>query len=128
MSTWTHVAACIRVDDLRMMGFDSALPNLEARLKDVPEGSEGPLDFHIWVNPVQEAMAAYSVMISGDLRDFEDAGEIIAFLEKLTEDEMVRQGVATIWVDTGTTITLRHDSRQWRVVEDITTPGGVRKA
>lgn len=89
MSVWTHINGCIRFDWLRSIG----LPELDfegiigktASFEDdqkkhdecnVPCGSEGSLQYHVWVNPSDSAASAYTVSIFGDLRDYEDLGEI----------------------------------------------------
>ncbi len=100
MSIWTHVAAVIRVDAIRLPGMPSQIPALTARLKSgLPEGSEGPLDFTVRANPHPTHLAAFVVTIFGDLRDYDSAQEIIHWLHEVTRDQFVRQGVASICVE-----------------------------
>ena len=122
MSQWTHVAGSIRFDALRGFGLPGQNPadwigptNLwEEDNEDstIPAGSEGSLNYTVAENPEQSSLAAYSVDIFGDLRDFgrEDVGEIEQWLAKITEGKMVRQGVIQVEVESGPTIIFSYDS------------------
>ncbi|WP_269581878.1 hypothetical protein [Roseibium sp. Sym1] len=66
---------------------------------DVPCGSEGSLMTHLWENPQEHQLAAYTVTIWGDLRDYDDVEEIAAYLQRVTDGKMVRNGVATVEVE-----------------------------
>lgn len=91
MSQWTHVAGVIRIDalrdgDERDIQQEEALKGLfrtwsygdrnSKRSKcNVPSGSEGSL--HVKIVPGEEhSLAAYAVLLWGDLRDFGDAEDI----------------------------------------------------
>ena len=116
MSDWLHVAAIARIDDIRFNDavFDaeayfgkSCLWNDDEEVWDdvtvnpenyLPMGSEGSLQLYQWVNPDPSAMAAYDIMIFGDLRDVDDIDLIIEwFKDKLNNKElMVRQACITV--------------------------------
>src|SRR6266436_878596 len=124
MSMWTHVAIVIRFDGSQPQGDEELTigqhlkPDLGKKFildRDddltyedfiaaenactVPKGSEGSLYTNLWVNPDPSHMAAYTATIWGDLRDYDDVDEIIAYLNRITEGKWVRQGVATIEVE-----------------------------
>ena len=99
MSIWTHVAGVIRIDDFRLKGhipdFDELI-GIECRWNDsfsvwdeqeahpekfLPMGSEGSLQKTIWINPNTSSLAAYTVTIFGDLRDYEDPDKIIEWFK-----------------------------------------------
>lgn len=123
MSTWTHVAATIRFDALRLPGMPNQKPDLgkscdfESESADwdactVPCGSEGSLQTQLWENPHPTHMAAYTAMIWGDLRDYADVEEVIGYLDRITEGRMVRQGVAEIEVECQEPVIVRFDGEQ----------------
>lgn len=116
MSIWSHVAAIVRVDDLRFPGesepnwddifgkeclygspsevWDDAYEHPE---KYLPMGSEGTLKKSVWVNPNKSHMAAYTVSIFGDLRDHTDVeGLINWFKDIVTSKVWTRQASITI--------------------------------
>ena len=121
MSSWIHVNAAIRIDDLRLddsvpdfdelIGkeclfgesnsvWDDAMSNSDLYL---PMGSEGSLRKSVWINPDRSYAAAYSVMIFGDLRDRDekDAEKVIEwFKDKCNKISCVRDAVITIRVNT----------------------------
>lgn len=96
MSQWTHVAAVFRVDSFRslceqvdfhdIMGRECTFEELylgdseEQRAlcieyadhpeRFLPGGSEGTLEMSVWENPDSHCVAAYTVSVFGDLRDF----------------------------------------------------------
>lgn len=79
MSVWTHVAGIIRVDCIRCMGKKPDFNKIFVKelwdedtngLCNMPMGSEGSLDFRVIENPNIDALAAYTVVVFGDLRDF----------------------------------------------------------
>ena len=118
MSNWTHVAAIIRIDDLRIfdtklnfeeligksLSFDDiweGTENYSQFKKDpkgyLPLGSEGSLKMSVWTNPDKSHCAAYTVSIFGDLRDHEDPSEIIRWFKDLilSHKFITRQAVIT---------------------------------
>ena len=97
MSRWTHIAGLIRIDALF---WDSAseerwLLSLKRRLRgNLPEGSEGPVNFALWLNPDGHSLARGHFSIWGDLREFgtvSDIDGIIQWLNKsfLTPTEII---------------------------------------
>lgn len=115
MSVWTHVAGVIRVDDIR---FDNYLPNFdkivgkeclfessENTWRDMennpndymPYGSEGTLQKSVWIDPDKSSMAAYTISVFGDLRDYEEPQPIIDWFIKVCDRfEWIRQAVITV--------------------------------
>lgn len=69
MSVWTHVAGVIRVDCIRCICEQPEFNKIFDACN-IPMGSEGPLDFRVIENPEKDSLAAYTVVIFGDLRDF----------------------------------------------------------
>ena len=114
MSNWTHVAAVARIDgwpwdekdfetifgkELRYeddMGvWDDADEHPE---KYLPRGREGSLSMSVWTNPDGSCLARYTVSIFGDLRDHDDAQEIIDwFKEKIGGILLVRSACITAY-------------------------------
>jgi len=91
MSQWTHVNAHIRIDGIEGVhkGF-----NLD---ENIPCGSEGSLQYKI--DKVGTGLVLYNVAIWGDLRDYNNKQEIIEYLVKNFENEMIRSGIAEIEVE-----------------------------
>ena len=119
MSQWTHVCGCIRYDTIRMQGLPYSTLNDIKRLIgnpvsyedtedkwdacNVPCGSEGSIQFSYWSNPSVSSLAAFTVAIFGDLRDFgnEDVPKIREWFGKVTKREglIVRSAVLKIDVE-----------------------------
>jgi len=129
MSTWTHVAATIRFDAIRLPGMPNQRPDLgntcdfdspssDWEACNVPRGSEGSLQVHLWENPHRNHVAAYTAMIWGDLRDYSSVDEVIEYLNRITADRMVRQGVAEIAVEYRDPVVVRFDevAKIWQSV------------
>lgn len=133
MSNWTHVAGIIRFDSMRgMKGYlkenikaddytlddfhnligkeclwgcsNKTLEDFEENPDDyLPMGSEGSLQLSLWINPEKDCSFSYVVSIFGDLRDHDDANEIIEWfkkklksIEKVYENNLfVRQATIT---------------------------------
>lgn len=122
MSIWTHVAGVIRIDDFRLddrtnaqikreltnlIGKELSFYDSERKWNDqerhpekyLPCGSEGSLELSIWINPKKNSLAAYTVTVFGDLRDYDSANEIILWFKKkineIREHYMVRQATIT---------------------------------
>jgi hypothetical protein len=127
MSTWTHVAATIRFDALRLPGMPDQRPDLgktcdfdspdhEWKACSVPRGSEGSLQVHLWENPHKTHIAAYTATIWGDLRDYESVDEVLEYLDRITAGRLVRQGVAEIAVEYSDAVIVRFDgeARKWQ--------------
>lgn len=115
MSVWTHVAGVIRVDDIRL---DDYLPNFDKMVGKeclfesseniwldmennpndyMPCGSEGTLQKSVWINPKKSDMAAYTISVFGDLRDYEEPQPIIDWFIKVCDKlGYIRQAVITV--------------------------------
>lgn len=143
MSIWTHVAGVIRIDAFRMSAeevpdFD-LLIGRECLWKDplslweerdahpddfLPMGSEGSLQKSVWINPDTSYLAAYTVMIFGDLRDYANPEKIIEwFKNKCGSIDnnplfVVRQAVITADTECVKTVT-------WTYGEDMHEPTNV---
>ena len=117
MSVWTHVAGLIRIDVLRfedinyipiieeslkktfgeVFGFNDEWPDEETiKNSKIPWGSEGTLKYIITENPYKSSMAAFDVIIKGDLRDYDDLDYIIEWFKNGLKDFSVRQAVITV--------------------------------
>jgi len=115
MSQWTHVCGCIRFDAIRgvpgqnIESLKKALGNTvsygDPKEKwdacDVPCGSEGSLQYSIYENPSLSSIAAYTVSVHGDLRNYDSVDEIEKWLNRVTENwnKMIRQVVFHIRVE-----------------------------
>ena len=129
MSVWTHVAATIRFDDIQGMQGE---PQLGIIAKygdpqdiwdkcDIPCGSEGSLEYTIWVNPDKSCIAAYTAMIWGDLRDYDNADEVIEYLNRICKGRMIRQGIAEIQVEGDGITVIRYDTKKgnWACIVEL---------
>lgn len=118
MSFWTHVAGIIRVDSMRAfedenpISYEDHVKAFEKILgkhysfrdtwldnfnkEEIPRGSEGSLNWSLWVNPEVNAVPAYTISIFGDLRDYTDVDAIKAWFKKACLKLDVRQAVITI--------------------------------
>lgn len=127
MSTWTHVAAVFRIDRIRPLQGDAedieALIGKEEPYYDYiegefyrPTGSEGPLNWDLWINPDRNHAAAYTLTVFGDLRDYDTDEPIIEwFKEVVKRSVFIRQAVCTINVeypDRTTTITVTRENNE----------------
>ena len=95
MSQWTHVAGCIRIDDLdSIMYGTSAMSRIAEAFKvyPLPEGSEGPLQVRIIETREHESSLSWGLAyVWGDLRDYDNAQEVFAWAEEVCEQLSVRQ-------------------------------------
>ena len=123
MSVWTHVAGVARVDDLRIgpdMDIQAYFDNifgLELSYEDLcmhnysffgnymPMGSEGSLTKSIWVNPKVSQIAAYTVSVFGDLRDYDEPEKIINWFKEACSKCAIRNAVITAECERGNTLT-----------------------
>lgn len=127
MSSWTHVAAIVRVNDFRIYD-DEVEPDWDtifgkeyvylASIKKwddarkhpenyLPMGSEGSLRKTVWVNPDPSCAAAYTVSIFGDLRDYNSPEAIIEWFQKIVNSDAINVRQACITVTNG------HESKVW---------------
>ena len=82
----------------------------------ITAGSEGSLDYRVIENPDTSAMAAYTVVIFGDLRSFESANEILKWLKSITNGKFVRQGVVQCDVEYGKRMVFEYHDEKWHEV------------
>jgi len=119
MSIWTHVSGLIRVDSLRFVkDADPTLDKIYEILgkqisynevwdedikSHIPCGSEGSIQYQVITNPDLSAIAAYTIPIWGDLRDYDSIEEIKNWFDKITSspDLMIRQAVITVECEDG---------------------------
>ena len=124
MSQWTHVAGVIRFDGLLNM---TPKPNLGKTVVfedpeekwdkcNVPMGSEGSLEHNLITNPHESSMAKWVATIWGDLRDYDNADEIIEYFKRITKGQMVRNGVFTINIEGSPDRTFIHGENEWKEV------------
>lgn len=130
MSIWCHVAAVVRIDDLR---WDDSTPDFEEIFgktckwgssddvwndlnehsdKYLPCGSEGSLEMSVWKNPDISCMAAYTVSIFGDLRDFADGQGVVDWFKNKLKDIFVRQACITVLTEGNKPITWTYSDEE----------------
>lgn len=82
MSVWTHLNSSLRIDSLRHL-----MPDAEQRLRKCIEENmiEGGLTYELWVNPQVNALAAFTLNIFGDLRDFDNDKAIEEFFQAIID-------------------------------------------
>lgn len=118
MSIWTHVNGSLRVDAFRIPGMGSPPLNMgiQASFEDshepvfIPYGSEGSLVWTKWDNPSKSSLAAYTVTVFGDLRDYDNVKEIEDYLAQITKGQMIRSGVFEVAVEGALTNVYRFNS------------------
>jgi len=125
MSQWTHVNGAIRYDRLRGLTELNDLDEIKKLLGNtvewnsseyewkncnVPIGSEGSIQYHILENPDKSAVAAFNILIFGDLRDFgrKEVDTIKEWFEKVTINQEVRNAIIEVNVEFGPTLIFRH--------------------
>ena len=129
MSQWTHVCGCIRIDCLihdnmkervqKALG-KTLMWESPAEMWDevdnhpdrfTPTGSEGGVEYDIWENPNDCHMAAYTVSIWGDLRDYSSVDEITNWFNKVLYDSnlIIRDAVLSIDVEYRSKVILAYD-------------------
>lgn len=118
MSTWTHVNGAIRLDTIiginqhkveeilgRIITFDKLEAESDTTL---PLGSEGTIEYQLVSYGWGNDLANSSVLIYGDLRDYENLGNVIDWFRGVIRNIqtnvdvlgfMVRQGVIEAYVE-----------------------------
>ena len=134
MSQWTHVNGNIRFDAMvglipnqdraaieKVMGktcrFDDERAISEACT--VPCGREGSIQYEIYQSPDPHELAAYSVSIFGDLRDYNNLDEIKKWFEKIiTTWAGIRSAVLVVEIEYSKTVILipREDHNEYKIV------------
>lgn len=110
MSQWTHVAGTIRIDCFDYEGVEEQIYNVlgqtwqygddvDPDTEYAPYGSEGSIQYVITENPDESCVAAFVVTFYGDLRDYDNDAEIIAWFEKACNSFIIRQAVISIDVE-----------------------------
>lgn len=129
MSIWTHVNGSIRFDYLRitkeldLKGIIGNTCGYDDRGDDdwknctVPCGSEGSLQYSIWTNPHKNSLAAYTVNIWGDLRDYEDHSEIKLWFQRILNKAPVRNVVLEVEVESRSAFIYYYDSESESLIE-----------
>ncbi len=87
MSQWTHVCGAIRVDGLLVKHEFAAFKIQQAAKIALPKGSEGPMVVAFTYTGHQDGNSGSvnigTLMISGDLRDFDDPQVVFDWVLKL---------------------------------------------
>jgi hypothetical protein len=108
MSKWTHVAGCIRIDELPPDNPKFHLliqEKIAARFASPPIGSEGPICYHVVQTGDDNSVAWGLVYIYGDLRDFEDSKVhgIFTWLQNACKGLLIRSCCVKVDVEYGPT-------------------------
>ena len=110
MSQWTHVAGAIRIDTIDHEGVRAQInkvlgqtwkwgDTVDPDTEYAPYGSEGSIQYIITENPDESSITAFVVTFYGDLRNYADDAEIIAWFEKACNAFFIRQAAITINVE-----------------------------
>lgn len=101
MSQWTHVSGMIRFDTMQVMlgiSNEQLIQRVKARMGNtvdfadseekwnkcnVPKGSEGSIQYEVFLTNEENHLARVAVAIWGDLRDFEDVDAVEAWVKKV---------------------------------------------
>lgn len=121
MSIWTHVLASFRIDRIRplqgelesiekIIGKPEPYNPVEGEFY-IPTGSEGSLEWSLWINPNINHMDAYTLTVFGDLRDYDNSESVIDWFKEVVKRSMlIRQAVCTIEVENHDTTTVTASS------------------
>ena len=125
MSNWTHVAAIARIDcfpedkinfekvfgrECRSDASDNVWEEVEKHPElFLPMGSEGGLAMSVWETPESGLLARYAVSIFGDLRDHDNAKEIVEWFKEKLSGLMVRQAIITVENEQNGTVNWMYD-------------------
>lgn len=108
MSTWTHVAAVIRIDAVKGLFGPQSKDDIKRVLGPIarfggpeedwnactlPIGSEGSLEYDIWENEDPHCLDAFTVSVFGDLRNYYETESIEEWFNSFCSKFMVRQAV-----------------------------------
>lgn len=136
MSQWTHVCGCIRIDSITHQGMEEKIkealgdiisydsPSNDWDMADccpelfTPFGSEGGIKYSIWENPKHNHIAAYTVSIWGDLRDYQNVDEIKQWFNKVLYNSnlIIRDAVLSVDVEYQGKTILSRNNKERRVV------------
>jgi len=115
MSTWTHIAGCIRFDGIPSLGGPlSTMHGMKDHLGatcsfdddedawdkcSVPCGSEGSLQYKII--RAGDGMVLWTVAIWGDLRDYDNVEAVQKWFDRITTDSQALIRTAIMHVQVG---------------------------
>lgn len=127
MSVWTHVAGCIRIDELPPDNTDFNMliqEKLAAKFSRPPEGSEGPIHYHVVPTGEDGSIAWGLVYLYGDLRDFDDSEvpAILNWLNGACKGLWIRSCCVKIDVEYGRSYLIRNLKDDELLLEEV---GGV---
>ena len=102
MSKWTHICGCIRYDVLPLRPgikeevqgwlketvFGPAAGFRGDHHTELPQGSEGSIDYQIWRNEEDASLSTFAVSFFGDLRDYhlEELDNLREWFKRITVD------------------------------------------
>lgn len=111
MSQWTHISGMIRFDTMQvMLGISDKelIQRVRSRMGNtvdfadsekkwdacnVPKGSEGSVQYEVFLTNESNHLARVVVAIWGDLRDFEDVDAVEAWVKKVGVSDIKRDGL-----------------------------------
>ena len=137
MSQWTHVCGCVRIDSIFHEMVNSQIEAVFGKILHyesdgwmwdeqencpelyTPTGSEGGIEYDVWENPKDYMAASHNISIFGDLRDYDNAEEIIEWFNKICKAFVIRDAVLNIEVEYIKTVTLVYDgeNKPCRIIE-----------
>ena len=127
MSQWTHVCATFRIDALDRVLSNDTIESVigkpigfcefvEEGVKYLPKGSEGSLKYELIENPDKGTVAAYVLVVYGDLRDYDNIDEIELWFRKgACSFSLLRQAVCTVEVEDRETFVIATVPRNYGV-------------
>ncbi len=121
MSIRTHVVGVIRIDGITgltpapQFGYTCTLYSDPADWDkcNVPRGSEGSLQYSVWENPQATHASKYTVSVFGDLRDYDSVDEIVAYFNRISEGQIIRQGMFSVEVEGRETKNFIYSEEAW---------------
>ena len=119
MSQWTHVCGCIRIDCFhheyvnskieeilgKILRYESEMWGWELQDSNpelyTPTGSEGGVEYDVWVNPDKCCVPSHTISIWGDLRDYCSVTQITDWFNKILYHSglLIRDAVLSIDVE-----------------------------
>jgi hypothetical protein len=100
MSKWTHVTGIIRFDSLSK-NYDWMYKLRNRFILKIPKGSDGSLQVDVKeLDTDADSIVWAYVAINGDLRDYDNIGEIFEWIQKSCRGYLVRQCSVDIKTET----------------------------
>lgn len=122
MSVWTHIAGIIRLDSLFTHVYYEDVEDLIAK-SEIPSGSEGMLGTRVLSVNDKDYVHTLSVVIDGDLRDFEDVEGVQGWLENVfggkdfrTLGLTVRDASVQMACENGICVNTVFNDQTWKVL------------